>query len=246
MAMPAVVALLFLAWFPVFVYPQRYVSRRCGPQWRERWPAFFDGVDGLDEDLAPEAVPETYYLSDVGDAGDAHGGLSSGGLAGGGGVADKAGGEVAAFNDAMKGARQPAAAGTDHADNREPEAELVTNKRRCRLQCARCLVHPISPRTAWFAIVRGWWQILSFAYLPLTAMALSYMACVPAGDGTRNLRTDASVECFGSSWYNGLFPVAVVFAAVYALGLPAAIAALLRRSFKTSNAIEFALKVFLG
>lgn len=187
MSAPLIIMLMFLSWLAVFVYPQRWFAKACGPRFEGRYPKFFSGLDGI-----AYVDPE----------------------------------EVFAFDDEVKESYKPGE---------------MTNKTRCRLQCASCLARPTSPRAAWYAILRGWWQILSFAYLPLASMSVGYLACVPK-DGAWELRTDASVVCY-TGWYNPLLPIAVVFALAYAIGIPVAIGAILRRSFKKNNLVEFSLKV---
>ena len=88
--------------------------------------------------------------------------------------------------------------GNFHADeNANGDSSIGTLKRsrrrytrteRCKFMCGDCLSTPASLKAGWYAIVRAWWQILSFAYLPLAAMAIEFLACLQSPDGVYQLR----------------------------------------------------------
>jgi len=84
------------------------------------------------------------------------------------------------------------------------------------------------------AIRRGYLQLLTLLYLPLTAAAASYFACTRRGDGKYSLDASPALVCY-STWYWNWFFVALVAIVGYGVGIPATIAFILRRGAASSE-----------
>ncbi|KNC49451.1 uncharacterized protein AMSG_05458 [Thecamonas trahens ATCC 50062] len=80
---------------------------------------------------------------------------------------------------------------------------------------------PLTPAALRQAVVRTFFQLFIFCYLPLTAVVLRYFECERRAPGSSEyvLATAPSVECYDATYWS-LFWMAIAGSIVYALGIP--------------------------
>ncbi|KNC47900.1 SxtP protein [Thecamonas trahens ATCC 50062] len=88
---------------------------------------------------------------------------------------------------------------------------------------------------------RSYLQLMVLLYLPLAAMAMSYMQCRRDKDGRWVLEAAPAKSCYGV-WYWNYFWAAVFFCAAYCLGIPGVVFWLLTRLRKKNDDMMFALR----
>ncbi|KNC55284.1 uncharacterized protein AMSG_10925 [Thecamonas trahens ATCC 50062] len=88
---------------------------------------------------------------------------------------------------------------------------------------------------------RAYLQLMVLLYLPLSAMAMSYLQCRRDKDGRWVLEASPSKSCYGV-WYWNYFGPAVVFCLGYAIGIPGGVYLLLTRVQRRSDQILFGLR----
>ncbi|KNC48075.1 uncharacterized protein AMSG_04305 [Thecamonas trahens ATCC 50062] len=88
---------------------------------------------------------------------------------------------------------------------------------------------------------RAYLQLMVLLYLPLAAMAMSYLQCRRDKDGRWVLEAAPAKSCYGT-WYWNYFGMAVLFSAIYCVGLPLGVFALLTRLKRVSNPDLFSLR----
>lgn len=91
------------------------------------------------------------------------------------------------------------------------------------------------PRGFRRAVIQTGFQAALVLYLPLSAATLEYFKCAPSGvPGVRVVATSPEVVCGSKRWNAGL-GLAIPFSGLYTVGLPAALAYLLRRHALASD-----------
>ncbi|KNC55019.1 uncharacterized protein AMSG_12370 [Thecamonas trahens ATCC 50062] len=111
--------------------------------------------------------------------------------------------------------------------------------------------HHLAPRLGHVVLITGgalrdacrraYLQLMVLLYLPLAAMAMSYLQCRRDKDGRWVLEAAPAKSCYGT-WYWNYFGVAVVFCVVYCLGLPSLVFYLLTRVRSVADPVLFSLR----
>jgi len=99
----------------------------------------------------------------------------------------------------------------------------------------------ITPASLLDAARRAYLQLLVLLYLPLAAMATSYMACRKDKNGRWVLEASPSKSCYGT-WYWNYFGPAVFFSVGYTVGIPAMVFYVLSKLRKRVDPDLFSLK----
>lgn len=138
---------------------------------------------------------------------------------------------VAAFGERVRASWSCLTA--DPPGPRESWTSLAT----ARHTLGRMFWDPINIRLAQHTFVRCWWQLMSLAYLPLVAAALSFINCHKYSDGRTTLVIDKTVPCSG--WWYGMLPIALAFIVAYCAIFPLAVVLMLRYKRNKMDPLKF-------
>merc|ERR1711916_136280 len=88
---------------------------------------------------------------------------------------------------------------------------------------------------------RAYLQLMVLLYLPLSAMAMSYLECRRDKNGRYVLVASPAQSCYGT-WYWNYFGVAILFSLIYCFGIPCLVFYLLSRVRARTDPMLFTLK----